>query len=311
MSPTRTARPLAVLDIGTNSIKLLVATSDGTRVQTRHFARITTRLGEGLNRSGRISEAASARTLRAVRTLVLEARRHDAACILGVGTYALRAADNGAAVARAIERAGKIDVRVLTGRQEATLAFSAALARIPVQPPHAFLLDVGGGSAQFVAARGSKIVTARSLPLGALQLTERFLHHDPVDPAEVARMQRAIARTLGPVVGRVANRYPRAVFMTVGGSATTALAMAHPSRQKRRDGTLTRGALRTLERACRERSVAQRKQLPGLAPDRADIILAGIAVVLGCMIAARKRVVHVTGGGVREGVILAMRREEA
>ncbi|HEU4366288.1 MAG TPA: hypothetical protein VFT13_12580, partial [Candidatus Krumholzibacteria bacterium] len=153
MRAVRTAPPVAVLDIGTNSVKLLVATVHGGRVRTRHFARVTTRLGAGLDGSGRISGAAAAQTARVVKSLAAEARRHGAARILAVGTYALRTARNGARVAREIERAAGLEVRVLTGREEARLAFLSARSRLARPHSVTFMVDIGGGSAQFVAAR--------------------------------------------------------------------------------------------------------------------------------------------------------------
>ena len=307
MRAVRTAPPVAVLDIGTNSVKLLVATVHGGRVRTRHFARVTTRLGAGLDGSGRISGAAAAQTARVVKSLAAEARRHGAARVLAVGTYALRTARNGARVAREIERATGLEVRVLSGREEARLAFLSARSHLARPRSVTFMVDIGGGSAQFVAARGTTILAARSLPLGALRLSERHLLHDPIHPAEYARMKREIDRALVRVMGRFSDLAPRAAFVAVGGSATTALAMTRRgSARGQRDGTMRLSELRRIERECLARTVAERRLLPGLPPDRADIIPAGIAVVLACMTAWRKRVVHVAGGGVREGAILAM-----
>jgi exopolyphosphatase/guanosine-5'-triphosphate,3'-diphosphate pyrophosphatase len=306
MTPARAARPDAVIDIGTNSIKLLVAVREGARIRPLHFRRVTTRLGAGLHAHGRIAEAAAARTARAVRALAAEARRHRAGRVVAVGTYALRAAPNGGAVARRIARASGVEVRILSGREEAHLAFLSARAHLARPRPATFLLDVGGGSAQFVAARGGRVLRARSLPLGALRLTERYLHRDPIDPEEHARMRAQIERVVNHVAAPVARLSPRADFVAVGGSATTALAMARGGRRRPWDGVVTIGALRRIERECLARTVAARRRLPGLPADRADIMPAGLAVVLAFAAATRKRKVLVAGGGVREGVILAM-----
>ncbi len=310
MKRAATAPRIAVLDIGTNSMKLLVATSDGHHVHSHHFARVTTRLGSGLQDGGRISPAAVERVLGAAQRLVAEANRHGAARIVAVGTYAFREARNGAQVARKIERATGVAVRILSGREEARMAFLSARSHMERAPASALMLDVGGGSAQLVAARGTTIVGATSLPLGALRLTERFLHHDPVEPGEYRRMKAHIERSIAPVVAKHALRAPRAVFLAVGGSATTALAMARRASSGHVwQGSVTLAELRQLERACLARTIAARKRMPGLPADRADIIPAGIAVVIAVMTAAHKRVAHITGGGVREGVVLTMARE--
>ncbi len=300
-----TARPVAVLDIGTNSLKLLVGTTDGRRVHSLHFARVTTRLGEGLHAHGRISNEAAQRTVRAIRRLALEARHHGAETVNALGTDAFRAAQNGGAVARRIEKSTGIPVRILTGREEAEFAFLSARSCLAHPRPATFLLDVGGGSAQFVAARGRRIVGAHSMPLGALRLSEKHLHHDPIDPADYRSLQREIVTRLRPVTQRYRNLAPRAALVAAGGSATTALAMVSRGRKRTaRGGRITLSQVRQLERICLDRTAAERRQLPGLPADRADIIPAGIAVVLCVMLATRKRAVHVTGGGIREGAIL-------
>ncbi len=308
-SPHARRPPVAVIDIGTNSIKLVVARAEGTGLRRVHFASATTRLGEGLGARGTISRAASERTARAVASLAADARRHGAKRVVAVGTWAFRVADNGREVARRISLVSRVPVRVLSGPEEARCAFLSARAYGGRARPASFLLDIGGGSAQFIVARGERVVSTRSLPLGALHLTERYLHQDPIDPAEHARMRAEIDRTVARAVAPHANLAPRASFLAVGGSAVTALAMARPGRPPSPRGVLKRSDLRRVEAVCLARTIAQRKRLPGLSPDRADIIPAGLAVVLAFMTATGKRVAHVSAGGVREGVILAMHRE--
>jgi exopolyphosphatase/guanosine-5'-triphosphate,3'-diphosphate pyrophosphatase len=312
---TRRARalpaPVAVIDIGTNSIKLLVARSDGTTVTPVYFQRVTTRLGSGLGRSRRISTAATRRAARVVTTLARSARRHGAARVLAVGTYALRTAQNGPAVARRIARDAGVDVEVLTGRAEAAYAFHAARTALRRPRPATFILDVGGGSAQLAVARGTTLLSVRSCPLGALRLTERHLHTDPIAPVEYAAMQREVARIVARAVAPHLALASHAALIAVGGSATTALAMARGGRVSPRAGTLAVSDLRRLEARCRVLAIAQRRGMPGLPADHADIIPAGLAVVLAFTRALHKRVIHVSDGGVREGVILAMVRGTA
>jgi exopolyphosphatase / guanosine-5'-triphosphate,3'-diphosphate pyrophosphatase len=306
MGAVRAARPVAVIDIGTNSIKLLVGAASGRRVKPVLFRRVTTRLGAGLSASGRIEATAAARTTRAVRALAAEARRSGAARVVAVGTCAFRSARNGPSVADGIARAAGIEVRVLSGREEARLAFLSARTHIAHPRAATLLVDIGGGSAQFVAARGERIVASHSLPLGALQLTERYLRSDPIDPEEYARMLAVIDHAAGRVVLRAGDLRRHAALVAVGGSATTALTMARCRRERAESGVLKLSDLRRIEAACLARTAAARRRLPGLPPDRADIIPAGIAVVIAFMRAAGKRVVHVSGGGVREGVILTL-----
>jgi exopolyphosphatase/guanosine-5'-triphosphate,3'-diphosphate pyrophosphatase len=300
--------PVAVIDIGTNSTKLLVGRAHAGSIQTVHFARETTRLGAGLDKTGRISDAATVRTIRVVCRFAAIARRLHASEVTAVGTQALRAAANGRQVAARIARAAGVPVRVLEGREEAIFSFYSARSRLARPRPYLVVIDVGGGSTELVVAERDRVRLARSLPLGALRLTERHLHSDPIAPHEYG----ALAREIDAVIARVAARFdglaPRAVdLVACGGSATTALDMVRGGRPRshRRMQALTRAQVRRLEQTCRRASLAQRRRLPGLPPDRADIIPAGIAVLIAFMTRARKRSVWISDGGIREGVILA------
>lgn len=305
--PAPPRRLIGVIDIGTNSLKLTVGCAIGPRVEVVHFARATTRLGEGLERTGRISPQAAARTGRAVQSMVRAAVAHGAREVIAVGTQALRGAKNGRRVARAIgERAG-IPVRVLDGSEEATLAYLSACARIAHPKPVTFLIDIGGGSTEFVAARGGAVRFARSVPLGALRLTEKYLHADPIAEDEHAAMRREIDRVVSGLLARFARVAPASVdFVASGGSVTTAVAMIHGRAAARGDARVTLAELRRIEARCLRASLSARRRLPGLPADRADIIPAGLAVAISFLAHARKRSLQASGGGLREGVILAL-----
>lgn len=309
MSPSRgRARPrrIGIIDIGTNSTKLAVGEVRGDRVVTLFFARRSSRLGERLTHTGRIANAAAARTARDVAALGRLARAHRAQVVAAVGTYALRTAENGDAVARRIAKRAGVPVRVLAGREEALLSYLSAVIRMRRPKPYTFLIDVGGGSTEFVVAQRGRVLRARSLSLGALRLTERHVHSDPISPTERRAIERevdaAIARVMRPFRGIPAGDID---FVASGGSATTASAMlsrSRPARVARRD-------LETLATTCFSRTLAQRKRLPGLPADRADIIPAGLVVVLSFLRATGKRALAVSDGGVREGAMIAIDAE--
>ncbi len=305
------SRRIGVVDIGTNSTKLTVGVVRGDHVDTIYFARRASRLGERLTHTGRISTTAAARTARDVHALGRLARSHGAEVVVAVGTYAFRTAKNGNTVARQIARRSGVPVRVITGREEATLAYLSAVIHLRRPKPYTFLIDVGGGSTEFVAAHRGRIVRARSLPLGALRLTERHLHSDPITPRE----RRALEREIDRAVARVTSPFRRVRaseldFIASGGSATTALAMLAPHRRSRAPvARASRRHLAALADECFTRTIAQRKRLPGLPADRADIIPAGLAVVLSFLRQSGKRTLAVNYGGVREGVLLAIDAE--
>jgi exopolyphosphatase/guanosine-5'-triphosphate,3'-diphosphate pyrophosphatase len=310
MSPAQRGRRIGVIDVGTNSTKLVVGVVRGDRVLVEHFARRASRLGQRLTHTGKIAAAAADRTARDVRALALIARSHGAEVVVAVGTYAFRKASNGDVVARRIARRAGVPLRVLAGREEAMLAYLSVLTRLRRPKPYTLLIDVGGGSTEFVVARRGRLLRARSLPLGALRLTERHLRSDPIAPAERRALERAVdapvARVLAPF-----RRVPASQIDLIasGGSATTALAMLSPRARRSSSAQVSRRALETLADECFERTLAQRKRLPGLPADRADIIAAGLVVVLSFLRATGKRTLSVSDGGVREGVLIAIDAE--
>jgi exopolyphosphatase/guanosine-5'-triphosphate,3'-diphosphate pyrophosphatase len=153
-------------------------------------------------------------------------------------------------------------------------------------------------------------VRARSLPLGALRLTERHLHSDPIAPAERRALERqidaAVARVLAPF-----RRVPASQIDLVasGGSVTTALAMLAPRARRATTARISRSDIVALANTCFAKTLSQRKRLPGLPADRADIIPAGLAVVNAFLSQSGKRVLSVNDGGLREGVLIAIDAE--
>jgi exopolyphosphatase/guanosine-5'-triphosphate,3'-diphosphate pyrophosphatase len=201
---------------------------------------------------------------------------------------------------------------VLTGHEEATLSYISALTRLHRPAPYTFLVDVGGGSVEFVAAHRGRVLSARSLPLGALRLTERFVRSDPISANERIAMERAIDTSVARITAKFRRLSASQVdLMVSGGSATTAISMLSSRRRATRVdiARVAKRDLQFLADACFSLTLAQRKRLPGLPADRADIIPAGLLILLSFLRATRKRSLLVSDGGVREGVIIMIDAE--
>jgi exopolyphosphatase/guanosine-5'-triphosphate,3'-diphosphate pyrophosphatase len=305
---TRRAAPrlFGVIDIGTNSVKLAVGHAADGRVSYSYTTREPTRLGRGLSSSGVISAEATRRTAVAVVRLANEARDQGATEVVAVGTYALRAARNGRTAARAISKRARLPVRILTGAQEAAMVLRSVQSRTARRSRALIVVDIGGGSAELIVARGTRTVFARSVPLGAVRLTERYLAHDPITSDEYGQLNDYIDAVISALFAR-APRLDRAStdLVVSGGTATTAAAMMG----LRADGAgsaIPLAALRKLETRCLKTTIAGRRRFRGLLSDRADIIPAGLAVLLSFVRHAGKRSVRVIEGGVRDGVMLEM-----
>jgi exopolyphosphatase/guanosine-5'-triphosphate,3'-diphosphate pyrophosphatase len=304
-----TPRRHGVIDIGTNAVKLVVGSVVKGRVVLHHFGRRPTRLGTSLDSSKHIRADAAQRTAAAVEELADEARAHGAMEVIAGGTYALRSAENGKAVAELIRRQSGVPVRILSSSQEGKLAMAAVRARMSATPaPGLTVIDIGGGSAQLTVARGRHPVRARSVPLGAVVLTERYLRRDPIQPGEYARLKSHVE----DVVSDLFEKRPllhtaRQDFVVAGGAATTALRMLGV-RPGRGLPSISLAALKRLEQRCLAATIEERRQFAGMTPDRADIMPAGLAVLIAFAHHASRHAVRVFEGGWREGLILERAR---
>lgn len=278
----------AAIDIGTNSVRLLVAdvtqsprSSPRLRPVLRHLQ--ITRLGERLAPGGRIHPGPAARTAAAVKRFAAAAARAGATNPVLVATHALRTAQNPDALLSRLDR----PVRILTGHEEARLGYRGVLAGLGPRhrPSRLMVIDIGGGSVELTWGDRARIEGSVSLPAGAVVLTERFLAHDPPSPREVVALREYLARTLDPALP--AAEPPRRI-VGVGGTITTMAAIAQrlsPYDPNRVHGfRLSRRAVELVMEELVAHTVAQRRRLPGLQPERADIIAAG-AVVLQRLLA--------------------------
>jgi exopolyphosphatase/guanosine-5'-triphosphate,3'-diphosphate pyrophosphatase len=272
------------------------------RVAHLFAAREPTRLGRGLSAAGNLNRASIRRTTAAVSKLAAEARRHHADEVIGVGTYAFRAARNGRAAARLVATGAGIPVRILSGAQESAMVLRSVRARLPKTLHHLLVVDIGGGSAELIVSRHGRATLARSLPLGAVRLTELFLKSDPILPDEYARLVEHVDAALTRLFSRVDPAHFHLVVS--GGTATTAAMML--GRNAGANGCTVRvHRLRALEARCLRATIAQRKRFRGLLPDRADIMPAGLGVLLAFARHARVDSLRLIEGGVRDGVMLS------
>jgi exopolyphosphatase/guanosine-5'-triphosphate,3'-diphosphate pyrophosphatase len=312
--PDPLPKRIALFDVGTNSIKLLIVESTSPPAyRTLFFARTTTRLGAGGERDQRIGREALDRTVEAVAHFQQAIRRHGCRQTFAFATHALRSAANAKRVVTTIERRTGIQLRVLSGGEEAFYAFLSAQKRLALKKPRTMLLDIGGGSTEFVYAAKHKILRAHSLPLGAIQLTESFLTSDPVAAEEFHAMMHHIDRTVRRL--RILRKLPAgtaaAMDLVVSGGAVWTLVemishMDKGFRQSSAADTIKRHQLRLFLNRCLSLAVEERKKIKGLEPDRADIIVAGLAIVLYFMRITGKRKLIANEGGVREGVLQAI-----
>lgn len=294
----------AVIDVGTNSVKLHVGAREaGGRWRTLADRAEITRLGEGLKEGGRLGAEPIARTVDAIAAMAREAAALRVRAVAVVGTAVLRiAADADAFAAAVAERTG-LAVDVLSGEDEARLAARAATNGLAARAGSLVIFDTGGGSSQFTFQRAGVVEERFSVDVGAVAMTAAFGLASAVPAGRVDDAQRAIAVRLGRLSGR-----PRpAAVVGMGGAVTNLAAMRHGLRAYAPDlvhGTvLDLGEIDRQIALLRRRDAATRASIPGLQPSRADVILAGACIVRTIVSLLGADAVLVCDRGLRHGVL--------
>ncbi len=293
------------IDIGTNSIKGVLLARDsagGWRVVDDRVE--IAKLGQGVRETGCLRAEAMDRAAAAVGRLADVLRRAGAGRLVAVGTMALRNAANAGEFLERLRAECGLEVEVVSGEEEARLSFLGAAGGRPGAGGPVAVTDIGGGSTELILGRGAALESKASLDLGALHLTERFLPSDPPAEAEV----EAARAHVGEAVAGLPVPPENSLLVAIGGTATTLAAVVH--RLAAYDAAIVHGTV--LARATvdglieRFRSVplAMRRTIPGLPPERADIILAGSLILRGVMDRVGAGEVTVSDWGLRHGVIL-------
>jgi len=302
-------RLLAAIDLGTNTVRILVAEMDpATGLVPRWADQAVTRLGEGLTGRGTLAAAAAERTLAAVRRYRDRARILGAAEVLLVATAAVRQArDGGEFLARLRAEPGVLP-RVVSGEEEAGLTLLGASWGLGAVAGTFALIDIGGGSTEVLVAEGARVLTAVSLTLGVVQLVERFFVHDPVEPVELAACRAYVdARFRDEAWGRIRPLQPATLVATAGTPTTLAaldlgLSAYDPARVQ--GHRLSAIAIARLTERLAALPLAERARAPGLEPGRADVIVPGAIVLAAALAGLGLPAAVVSDAGLREGILL-------
>jgi exopolyphosphatase/guanosine-5'-triphosphate,3'-diphosphate pyrophosphatase len=295
----------AVIDCGTNSIKFHVGEREADRTWRTVVDRAeVTRLGEGLEETGAIAPAAIERAAEAIKAMVEEAEADHALAIAAVGTAGLRIAKNQAEVIEAIRQRAHVTVRVIPGEEESRLAYLAVKQGIGLADGRLAVFDTGGGSTQLTLGSGERVDERWSVDVGAVKYTDRFGLAGVVSPATLQEALDAISADLS----RLDGREPVDALVGMGGAITNITAVKH--QMATYDPDIVQGTV--LDRAeidrqielYRSRDAAGRREIVGLQPKRADVILAGACVVRTVMDKLGRDSLTVSDRGLRHGLIV-------
>ncbi len=302
---------VAVVDIGTNSTRLLIAeVSDGRVSQQLARSSHVTRLGAGVDQDGRLNEDAIQRVCDTLERYEREIERHDAEERIAVLTSAVRDAANGAEFAATVQSRYGLDPRVLAGEEEARLTFLGATSeRDPSDSTPTVVIDVGGGSTELVIGSAQQPGFHVSTQAGVVRQTERHLHEDPPTAAQLDELSNDVRAILAggvPVEQRTAVSRAIAVAGTATSLAAIAQALEPYDPEKVHGYRLTGRQCEQMLAELASLPLDQRRAVPGLHPDRAPTIIAGVVILLLALALFELHEVEVSEHDILRGAALAL-----
>jgi len=306
---------LAGIDIGTNTVRLLVAETGADSFHEICSERRITRLGQDLDRTGMLSRDAWERSMSALLDFRDSIRRHEALHTKAIGTSALRKASNTPDFINDVRKKVGLEISVITGEEEARLTLlgvSSVLRGVSAKAGDdplmsSLIIDIGGGSTEIIRTRPNAGPVMVSLPLGAVYLTERYVKHDPPTLEELALLRRAVKDELNIHDNEIGTE-PAGVFAGTAGTVTTMAAMELGMTEyvpwKINRFILTREAIDGIITLLSRSTLEERKRLAGIESGREDIILAGAMVAKEIMERYGYTEMIVSDWGLREGIIM-------
>ena len=301
---------VAVVDIGTNSTRLLIADVDDDHgVEDLHRESIVTRLGEGVDATGRLGEEPMQRVFDVLERYRDAIDEHAVTRTTAVLTSAVRDAANGADFTSAVRERYGLDARTIDGQEEASLTFSGATSERPHDGSEIVVIDIGGGSTEFVVGRDGEVAFHVSTQAGVVRQTERHLHEDPPAPAQLQQLAAEV-RTI--IAGAVPSHLRERVEIGIGVAGTPTQCASIELELEPYDPARVHGhrlALATCEMLLArlaQMTDEQRRDVTGLHPDRAPTIVAGIAMLIEVMRAFGLEAVEVSEHDILRGAALRL-----
>jgi exopolyphosphatase/guanosine-5'-triphosphate,3'-diphosphate pyrophosphatase len=271
----------AVIDIGTNSIRLLVAEMQSGKIMSgKKYVRMV-RLGEMVDYAGVIGEAALGRCMKVLKEFVEIAAIEKEGRIKALATSAVRDAKNRNEIVGRIESELPIDVEILSGDEEAEMGYFGVLSSFEAQGVF-MMVDIGGGSTEFVIGSRERIYYKKSIDMGAVRMTEQFIKSDPVNPEDSIRLERHIRGIIKSNLSDI-NIFDKGTLIGIGGTITTLgaikLKMGKYDREKIHLTSIGKGDIRGIVGELGRLPLEIRKSIIGLDSERADIIYAGSIIL--------------------------------
>jgi len=298
---------LGGVDIGTNTLRLLIADVGKEGVREVKIERRITRLGEGVCETGNLVPGGMDRTLHALKEFCDIAKSFSVHEISCVGTSAFRTAKNRDLFIKKVFQETGLHIEVISGEEEAKRTLNGILYGFKKKERNFLVLDIGGGSTEFIFYRENCLDHVRSIPLGVVSLTEKFLKSDPINPGDILPLQEEIAKKLSiPILSD--EKYRSFPLIGTAGTVTTLGTMAQGlkqfDRKKVHDYLLGGVSIESVLQSLLSLPLSERLKVPGLEAGREDVIIAGIFILLQVMKIFKTWEVRVSDYGLLEGIVI-------
>lgn len=272
---------IGTIDIGTNSMRLLIGEYKNGKIENRKKFINTTRIGQGVDKEGYISNEAINRNIDALKEFAKLCNDEKCQYIYGMGTSALRDSKNGDDFVQLAKRETGISIDIISGEEESNLGFKGVLEGLEGNND-ILVIDIGGGSTEFIIGDREGIKFAKSENVGALRMTEKFLKIDPINDLEFNDMYMFIENEIDKTLEYIKEKSIKNL-VGIGGTITSLSAMnqelAIYSMEKIHNSKICKKEIEKILQNLKKMTLSDKKTLKGLQPKRADIITAGVAIL--------------------------------
>jgi len=278
---------LASIDIGTNSTLLLIAEYSSGQLRPIVNEVHITRLGQNVDKTGELQQQAMDRTFDVLQVYADLCYQYEVETVLVAGTSALRDAGNGKLFVQKVRKNLGFNIQIVTGDDEALLTYLATQQEFQETDGYYLILDVGGGSTEFIYGSQEQYLFAKSLNIGSVRLTENFISNDPPSFSELENISRHVHGEINNNLKNLEPDVDTTTLVGVAGTVTTLLAvdleMTEYIPENIHRQSLTTSQVQNLLSRFTSLALNARKKLPGLHPERADVIIAGTLILLEVM----------------------------
>jgi len=297
---------IAAIDIGTNSMRLMLCEIVGNSIAKKEKELIVTRIGKDVSKTGLITEKSFIRNIDALKYFKNKADRYGAQEVLAIATSAVRDAANGKAFAEAAKTQAGVKVEIISGEEEAELGLQGVMSEMHDPQESVLVIDIGGGSTELVLGSREKIDYSVSIPAGAVRMTEQFVKGNPIGNEEAKKMKDKLEELFkAPMEYLGKSRIDK--LIAIGGTATTTAAIFHAlsiyNPEIVHNTVIEIDFIADTFRRLKSMTVQERWDVKGLQKERADVIPAGMYILQHLMEGLKKESIIISENDNLEGII--------